>query len=153
MADNPSFRSSRSNMFPPRRDDAASGDKHPASDPLAELARLIGQDETLRELTRNARTDGVSERSPPVPEPHTPPWLARSAPQAPQWREEDEGPDPYAPPAERAGHAETHRDDQHDWHSAATAHEHQGYAGEEAHASDEHAAPEHAAAQHGLHDQ
>jgi hypothetical protein len=154
MADNSSFRSSRSNTLPPRRDDAVSGDKHPASDPLAELARLIGQDETLRELTRTARNDATPERSPPAPEPHTPPWLARSAPQAPQWREEDEGHDPYAPPVGRAAaHAETHHDDRQDWRSAPAEHEHESYAGEHAYAADEPAALEHAAAQHGIDEQ
>jgi len=153
MADSSSLRPSRSSTVPPRRDDADSGDQHPASDPLAELARLIGQDETLRELTRNARSDGEPQKPAASPEPHTPPWLARSAPQAPQWRDEDEGHDPYAPPAARsAAHVETHDRDQHDRDSDAAEHEQKSYAGEHAHADDQHPSSQHAATPHGTED-
>src|SRR5437660_7175305 len=114
MAQSSPFRSSRAGPLPPRHDpEPPDTCGHPASDPLAELARLIGQDETLRELTRNS-TRHDAQPAPaarPAEEPHTPPWLARPAPSAAQWRDEKAlSNDPYAPAPDRAGDHAHHAD-------------------------------------------
>jgi SPOR domain len=80
MSDGSSYRSARG-ALPPRRD-AASSDpaRHAVSDPLAELARLIGQDEAFGAIVRN------STRAEPRPEPQRQPepspssWRSRSQP-------------------------------------------------------------------------
>src|ERR1700756_970502 len=55
MADSSSYRSSRGGGLPPRRDGASSDPARQAvSDPLAELARLIGQDEAFGAIVRNS---------------------------------------------------------------------------------------------------
>ncbi len=152
MADSSSYRPSRAGLFPPRREETPpDGDRHPASDPLAELARLIGQDETLRELTRNSTRPGPQPERPAraAEEPHTPPWLARSGPPLSEWRDEQDRPDdPYAPAADPA-----HADRQWD----ATAAEHDApatHAADDAHGMAGHTATEHGAPPYeGTHEQ
>src|ERR1043166_4044829 len=78
MADSSSYRPSRGGALTPRRDGASSDPARQAvSDPLAELARLIGQDEAFGAIVRN------SARPEPRPEPREadpPPssWRGRS---------------------------------------------------------------------------
>jgi SPOR domain len=83
MADSSSYRSSRGGALTPRRDEASSDPARQAvSDPLAELARLIGQDEAFGAIVRNsARPEPRPESREPEPrEPDPPPssWRGRS---------------------------------------------------------------------------
>ena len=131
MADSSSYRSSRGGPLPPRRDGASSDPARQAvSDPLAELARLIGQDEAFGSIVRN------SARAEPQREPDPPPasWRSRTEP---AWRrEEPVAHDAYAqhdaPAAAQAAYDPNPYDD--------------GHAVHEAHAA---AAPAEAAAHHG----
>jgi hypothetical protein len=84
MADSSSYRPSRGGALPPRRDGASSDPARQAvSDPLAELARLIGQDEAFGAIVRNsARTEPRAE-PPREPEPPSS-WRGRSEPG--QWQ-------------------------------------------------------------------
>src|SRR5437588_12988327 len=69
----------------------------PASDPLAELARLIGQSDPFTDLSKYAARkplDSVKNDDRPAPE-----WLARPA--SPSEQEYDE---PHAPQSYRAEH-------------------------------------------------
>jgi hypothetical protein len=83
MADSSSYRTSRGGPLPPRRDGASSDPARQAvSDPLAELARLIGQDEAFGAIVRNsARAEPQREADSPPP-----PWRSRTEP---AWRRED----------------------------------------------------------------
>jgi SPOR domain len=99
MADGPSFRSSRSGL-PPRRDEPSADPARDAlSDPLAELARLIGQDEAFGAIVRSSgRQEPRAEpRAEPPPVDASPPsWRARSGPAQAAWERDDR--DRYAPP-------------------------------------------------------
>ena len=76
MADSSSYRSSRGGPMAPRRDGASNDPARQAvSDPLAELARLIGQDEAFGAIVRNSAR----------PEPREPQREPDPAP--PSWRE------------------------------------------------------------------
>ena len=83
MADSSSYRTSRGGTLPPRRDGASSDPARQAvSDPLAELARLIGQDEAFGAIVRNsARAEPQREADSPPP-----PWRSRTEP---AWRREE----------------------------------------------------------------
>ena len=85
MADSSSYRTSRGGPLPPRRDGPSSDPaRHAVSDPLAELARLIGQDEAFGAIVRNsARAEPQRE-----PDPLPPPWRNRSEPASRQTYEE-----------------------------------------------------------------
>jgi SPOR domain len=88
MADS-SYRSSRGGGLPPRRDGASSDPARQAvSDPLAELARLIGQDEAFGAIVRNSARP--EPRAEPQREPEPPPssWRSRSEPAGWQTRHE-----------------------------------------------------------------
>jgi hypothetical protein len=81
MADSSSYRSSRGGALPPGRDGASSDPaRHALSDPLAELARLIGQDEAFGAIVRNS----AREESRPEPQrqadPSPPSWRGRAQP-------------------------------------------------------------------------
>src|ERR1043166_3137620 len=78
MADSSSYRSSRGGALTPRRDEASSDPARQAvSDPLAELARLIGQDEAFGAIVRNsARPEPRPEPREPDPPPSS--WRGRS---------------------------------------------------------------------------
>src|SRR5262249_50720638 len=81
MADSSSYRSSRGGALPPRRDGASSDPARQAvSDPLAELARLIGQDEAFGAIVRSSARP--EPRPEPQREPDPPPasWRGRSEP-------------------------------------------------------------------------
>jgi SPOR domain len=93
MADSSSYRTSRGGPLPPRRDGASKDPAREAvSDPLAELARLIGQDEAFGAIVRNsARPEPRHE-----PDPSPPSWRARSEPASWQSRHEPVTHDPYA---------------------------------------------------------
>jgi hypothetical protein len=78
MADSSSYRSSRGPL-PPRRDGASSDPaRHAVSDPLAELARLIGQDEAFGAIVRNSARP--EPRAEPEPEPAPSSWRGRAQP-------------------------------------------------------------------------
>jgi len=126
MADSSSYRSSRGGPLPPRRD-GASNDlaRQAVSDPLAELARLIGQDEAFGAIVRNSarpeprEAQRESDRAPPS-------WRERSEPawQAPHAQAEDHDPhgydhDAYAAPAAYDPH---HYDDAHAAEETHAAH-------------------------------
>jgi sporulation related protein len=147
MADSSSYRSSRGGSLPPRRD-ANDPARHAVSDPLAELARLIGQDEAFGAIVRGSRQE-------PQPEPRQPepvPWRSRTGQSS--WEPDDRGSahQAYAEDARgysAADHAEQHHAYGHDAQAYAPAHDDQhGYA--PAHAGD----PAHAqaAAGHDAHD-
>src|SRR5215470_13477648 len=86
MADSSSYRTSRGGPLPPRRDGLSSDPARDAvSDPLAELARLIGQDEAFGAIVRSgARPEPQREPDPPPPT-----WRNRSEPIARQVRHEE----------------------------------------------------------------
>jgi cell division septation protein DedD len=87
MADSSSYRSPRG--VPPRRDEpSADPARHAVSDPLTELARLIGQDEAFGAIVRNAPRPEPREEPPRQAE--APPWRARP-PQA-DWGRDDPEP-------------------------------------------------------------
>src|ERR1043166_3685410 len=66
MADSSSYRPSRGGALTPRRDGASSDPARQAvSDPLAELARLIGQDEAFGAIVRNSARPEPREADPP----------------------------------------------------------------------------------------
>jgi len=99
MADSSSYRSSRGGGLPPRRDEVSSDPARQAvSDPLAELARLIGQDEAFGAIVRN--TARAEPRYEPQRQPDPPPpssWRARNEPAGWQSRQtQAETHDPYA---------------------------------------------------------
>jgi hypothetical protein len=99
MADSSSYRSSRGGALPPRRDEASSDPaRHAVSDPLAELARLIGQDEAFGAIVRNSAR--VEPRPEPQRQPDPPPpssWRGRNEPPGWQSRQaQAETHDPYA---------------------------------------------------------
>jgi cytoskeletal protein RodZ len=113
--------------LPPRRDGPSSDPaRHAVSDPLAELARLIGQDEAFGAIVRNsARPEPQREPDPPPP-----PWRNRSEP--PSWQGRHEEPAAhdtnsyaYGEPSAPAVHDPHHYDD---GHVAEDAHAHQGAA-------------------------
>jgi SPOR domain len=94
MADSSSYRTSRGGPLPPRRDGTSKDPAREAvSDPLAELARLIGQDEAFGAIVRNsARPEPQRQPDPPPPS-----WRARN--EAASWQSRHEEPathDPYA---------------------------------------------------------
>jgi SPOR domain len=95
MADSSSYRSSRGGTLPPRRDGVSSDPARQAvSDPLAELARLIGQDEAFGAIVRN------SARPEPQREPAPPPassWRSRAEPAG--WQSRHEQPETHDPRA------------------------------------------------------
>src|SRR2546423_14989987 len=89
-----------------------SSDPAPASDPLAELARLIGQSDPFTDLSKRAARkplDNVKNDDRPAPE-----WLAR--PTSPSKHDYDE---PHAPQSYRAEHydepASPHAPAEHDY--------------------------------------
>jgi hypothetical protein len=140
MADGSSYRSARTGGLPPRRDEP-SGDpaREALSDPLAELARLIGQDEAFGAIVRNSREEPRAEPARPAEAP-PPQWRARAAQPQPAWRDDR----PSAPAADGAGrYAGRSMDAQprapaayeHDTSAAAPAHDahdHVEHAGEQA---------------------
>jgi hypothetical protein len=92
MADSSSYRPSRGGALPPRRDGASSDPARQAvSDPLAELARLIGQDEAFGAIVRNSTRP--EQRAEPQREPEPPPssWRGRSEPAGWQTRHDAGG--------------------------------------------------------------
>jgi hypothetical protein len=97
MADGPSYRTSRSGL-PPRRDEPSADPARDAlSDPLAELARLIGQDEAFGAMVRGGgRQEPRAEpRAEPPPAAASPPaWRARPGPAPAAWERDDR----YSPP-------------------------------------------------------
>src|ERR1043165_4492945 len=76
------------------------------TDPLAELARLIGQSDPFTDLTKRKPFDAVRKDDRPAPE-----WLARPAGAAHD--------DYDAPPAPRQGYAQPGYRPQHDPHPEA----------------------------------
>jgi SPOR domain len=89
MADSSSYRPARGGSLPPRRD-AASSDpaRHAVSDPLAELARLIGQDEAFGGLGRDRARPEPRPEPPRQPDPPPPSsWRSRSEPAGWQTRQ------------------------------------------------------------------
>src|ERR1700730_11846831 len=83
MADSPSYRSPRGGGLPPRRNGVSSDPARQAvSDPLAELARLIGQDEAFGAIVRNT----ARPEPPPEPDPSPRSWRSRTEP---AWRREE----------------------------------------------------------------
>src|SRR5215468_11178961 len=94
MADSSSYRSSRGGAQPPRRDEVSSDPARQAvSDPLAELARLIGQDEAFGAIVRNsARAEPQREPDPPPPS-----WRGRGEPAG--WQSRYEQPQTHDPHA------------------------------------------------------
>src|SRR5215471_18044718 len=83
MADSSSYRTSRGGPLPPRRDGASSDPARQAvSDPLAELARLIGQDEAFGAIVRSSARAEPQREADPSP----PPWRSRTEP---AWRREE----------------------------------------------------------------
>lgn len=97
MADNTSHRASRAPLG--RGNAAPFGDgRHAASDPLAELARLIGQDDPFirrgPEVAR--RAPSFEPPAPPAAERSAAPWLARTDAASPGWDEEEQSPTRYA---------------------------------------------------------
>ncbi len=79
MADSSSYRSSRGGALPPGRDGASSDPARQAlSDPLAELARLIGQDEAFGAIVRSSARE--ESRSGPARQPDPPSWRGRAQP-------------------------------------------------------------------------
>jgi len=94
MADSSSYRSSRGSSLPPRRDDSDPA-RHAVSDPLAELARLIGQDEAFGVIVRSSRQE-------PQPQPEAPPpeLRGRGQPVAPR-EERTPAPSTYRYPETR----------------------------------------------------
>src|ERR1051325_5041240 len=98
MADSPSYRSSRGGALPPRRDEASSDPARQAvSDPLAELARLIGQDEAFGAIVRNsARPEPRPESREPEPrEPDPPPSSGRGRRELAVWHPRQAQPEPH----------------------------------------------------------
>src|SRR6202040_3890399 len=114
MADSSSYRPSRGGALPPRRDGASSDPARQAvSDPLAELARLIGQDEAFGAIVRNAPRR--EQRAEPQREPEPPPssWRGRSEPAGWQTRHEPaDTQDQHAYGHEEQAHASTAYDPQ-----------------------------------------
>jgi hypothetical protein len=99
MADGSSYRPARTGGLPPRRDEPPSDPARDAlSDPLAELARLIGQDEAFGAIVRNSRDEPRAE--PPRQGDASPPaWRARSSQPQPTWRDDR----PSSPGVDDAG--------------------------------------------------
>ena len=121
MADSSSYRTSRGGTLPPRRDGASSDPARQAvSDPLAELARLIGQDEAFGAIVRNT----ARPEPPREPEPSPPTWRSRTEP---AWRrEEPAAQDPHVyehsePAAVHAAYDTNPYDDGHAVHDAHAA--------------------------------
>jgi hypothetical protein len=87
MADSSSYRTSRGGPLPPRRDGPSSDPARDAvSDPLAELARLIGKDEAFGAIVRSsARPEPQRDPDPPPP-----PWRNRSEPASRPGRHEEQ---------------------------------------------------------------
>jgi SPOR domain len=108
MAESSSYRPSRGGALPPRRDGASSDPaRHAVSDPLAELARLIGQDETFGAIVRSSARP--EPRPEPQREPDPPPpssWRSRSEPAGWQTRQaQAETYDPHAYAHDEPAHA------------------------------------------------
>jgi len=115
MVDSSPYRTSRGDPLPPRRDGLSSDPARDAvSDPLAELARLIGQDEAFGAIVRSsARPEPQREPDPPPP-----PWRNRSDPTARQVRHEepvfqDSSGYGYGDPSAPAAYDAHHYDDGH----------------------------------------
>ncbi|HXW24012.1 MAG TPA: SPOR domain-containing protein [Xanthobacteraceae bacterium] len=139
--------------MPPRREPATDPARDAVGDPLAELARLIGQDEAFGAIVRNsARPEPRTDPPPADP----PPWRPRVA-QPPAWdRDEPQPRAPYAPADEASRYGAARRplavqpeapvSYGHDEPAHAGADDAHGYdaahAGVEADAGDAHAAPE-----------
>jgi cytoskeletal protein RodZ len=127
MADSSSYRTSRGGQLPPRRDGPSSDPARDAvSDPLAELARLIGQDEAFGAIVRNsARPEPQREPDPPPP-----PWRNRSDQASRQTRHEEpvvQDSKGYAY-GEAASAPATYEPHAYDAHVAEDAHAHQAVA-------------------------
>ncbi|MBV8751236.1 MAG: SPOR domain-containing protein [Hyphomicrobiales bacterium] len=112
----------------PRRDGASSDPARQAvSDPLAELARLIGQDEAFGAIVRNSTRPEPQHELDPSP----PPWRSRTEPAS--WQSRHEQPaahDPYSYAQEEQSPTQVAYDP-HPYDEAPVAedaHHHQGYA-------------------------
>jgi cell division septation protein DedD len=124
---------------PPRRDESSDPARQAVSDPLAELARLIGQDEAFGAIVRN------SARAEPRPEPQRQPdpppsssWRGRNEPAGWQGRQvQSETHDPYAYEHESARAEQAHPTTAYDPH----AYDH-GHSAEETDAAVHHAPAE-----------
>src|ERR1043166_3984143 len=139
MADSSSYRPSRGGALTPRRDGASSDPARQAvSDPLAELARLIGQDEAFGAIVRN------SARPEPRPEPRE----ADPPPSSWRGRSETAGWQPRQAPAE-AHDTHVYGVDVQAHESTAYDPHHYDHAAEERHSTAHHAP---AAAAHYGHD-
>jgi hypothetical protein len=103
MADSSSYRPSRPGGLPPRRDEPSADPARDAlSDPLAELARLIGKDEAFGAIVRNSGREEPRAQprvEPPPADPSPPSWRPRTS-QAQTPRERD---DRYSPPSSDEG--------------------------------------------------
>ena len=109
-------------------------DAAPAGDPLAELARLIGQSDPFTDLSKRKPLDSVKPTDRPAPE-----WLARPAPSEPDYDE------PHAPQSYRAEH--DHEPAPHQDYRPHVAPG--GFADEARYAQHDQHAPEHHGAAHG----
>lgn len=129
MADSSSYRTSRGSPLPPRRDGASSDPARQAvSDPLAELARLIGQDEAFGAIVRNSARPEPQQQ----PDPSPPTWRSRTEPASWQSRHEEPATyDPHSYGQEEPVSAPAAAYDSHHYeeaHAAEDAHGHQGIA-------------------------
>jgi cell division septation protein DedD len=78
MADSSSYRSSRAGALPPRPDEpSADPARHAVRDPLAELVRLIEQDEAFAAIVRDSARQEPRVEPPPRRTEEPQPWRAR----------------------------------------------------------------------------
>jgi hypothetical protein len=147
MADSSSYRSSRGGALPPRRDGASSDPARQAvSDPLRELARLIGQDEAFGAIVRDsARPEPQREPDPP-PSPSS--WRSRREPAGWQTRhEEPETHDPHDYGHDEQAHASAAYDP-HPYEQAKASAQYDPHHYDDGHVADQgHAVAHHASAE------
>src|SRR5271165_588444 len=83
--------------LPPRRDEPTAGPaRHAASDPLAELARLIGHDETFGPIVRDSSRPEPRAEPPPRQAEEPPQSRAPLGPAQSEW-DRDDGRSPHDP--------------------------------------------------------
>lgn len=111
MADDSNVRTARSEKHHPDGEAGGGSDGRPAGDPLAELARLIGQDDLFDQMRKDAARAELqaAAQRPATDDPGpAPDWLSRPGPAAEEFRGAYGAENQDVPPSRHAGSERTY---------------------------------------------